>query len=125
MGKLDLTGSLPPYLQVADAVSSEIAAGVYAPGDRLPSLNDLASRYGVAVGTVKSALGVLRDKSVVVTRHGSGTFVHPDVDPEALEPIGGTGRSLATDVAEVLSLLHDISRRLTAIEDKLSVRLPD
>ncbi|PKW13909.1 GntR family transcriptional regulator [Saccharopolyspora spinosa] len=120
MGKLDPKNPQPPYLQIAEDLMSSIRNGALSPGDSLPSYNTLATQYGVAVGTVRSALDVLRDRSVIVTRHGTGSFVHPDLDIATLPPsIDRPVAVQAADLAEVLRLLHDISERLAVLESRL------
>ncbi|RAS57102.1 regulatory GntR family protein [Lentzea atacamensis] len=119
MGKRDPNDARPPYLQVVDLITRAIGAGEYAPGDQLPALHVLAETYGVAVGTVRSALNMLRDKDIVVVRPGSGTFVRSDLNPADLaEPLPPTRSG---DLGEVLRLLHEISGRLADIERRLPV----
>ncbi len=45
------------------------------PGEKLPSGNELAKRYGVARMTVQQAIRLLRDEGLIVSRQGSGVFV--------------------------------------------------
>lgn len=52
-----------------------IAAGELQPGARLPPERDLATGYGVAYLTVRRAAQVLRERELIVTVHGKGTFV--------------------------------------------------
>jgi len=63
------------YLRVADDIASRIASGELAPGARLRSERDLAEYYGVSYGTVRRAMQVLRDRGLITTIHGRGTFV--------------------------------------------------
>jgi hypothetical protein len=44
-------------------------------GDRLPTVRELAQRYGVPTGTVAKAVDVLRADGVIVARHGRGLYV--------------------------------------------------
>jgi DNA-binding transcriptional regulator YhcF (GntR family) len=62
-------------MQIANALRAAILTKQLAPGEQLPSGNELAKRYGVARMTVQQALRVLRDESLIVTRQGSGVFV--------------------------------------------------
>lgn len=61
------------YLQVADAIAARIADGriTY----RLPSERALAQELKVAYMTVRRAMEVLRDRDLIITRQGRGTFV--------------------------------------------------
>jgi GntR family transcriptional regulator len=63
------------YRRIADALRVAIESGDLAPGDKVPSETELMSRYGVAGGTVRQAIGVLRGEGVVVAEHGRGVFV--------------------------------------------------
>ncbi|MBW1603388.1 GntR family transcriptional regulator [Streptomyces sp. JJ66] len=64
-----------PYMRVLDALAAEIRAGQYAPGERIPSEADLCERHGVARETARRAVRVLRERGLVVTEWGKGTFV--------------------------------------------------
>ncbi len=63
------------YLRVADDIAARITSGELAPGARLRSERDLAAYYGVSYGTVRRAMQVLRDRGLITTIHGRGTFV--------------------------------------------------
>ncbi|ROO50872.1 regulatory GntR family protein [Micromonospora sp. Llam0] len=67
--------------QVADALKVRIDSGDWLPGRKLPGEVTLAQTYGVARGTVRAALDVLREEGRVVTFAGRGTFVTPDPKP--------------------------------------------
>jgi GntR family transcriptional regulator len=63
------------YMRVADDIAARIASGELAHGARLRSERDLAEHYGVAYGTVRRAMEVLRERGLITTIHGRGTFV--------------------------------------------------
>jgi GntR family transcriptional regulator len=46
-----------------------------APGARLRAERELAEHYEVAYGTVRRAMEVLRERRLIETIHGRGTFV--------------------------------------------------
>lgn len=117
MGKLDPNSPQAPKFQIADDIVGAIRSGTYAAGDPLPSYKALATDYGVAIGTVQSAIAVLRERGIIVTRHGTGSSVHPDLDTEKLP--GQVGQQVvvpAADLSEALALLHEINERLKAVE---------
>ena len=60
-------------MQVADNIEVRIEAGEIS--HRLPSERDLAEEYGVAYQTVRHAMKLLRDRGLIITRQGRGTFV--------------------------------------------------
>jgi DNA-binding GntR family transcriptional regulator len=72
---IDTSGPELVYLQVANHLAARIDSGEFAPGTRLPAERDLAAYYGVAYDTVRRATAVLRDRGLIVTVHGRGTFV--------------------------------------------------
>jgi DNA-binding FadR family transcriptional regulator len=63
------------YEQVAEQLASDIRAGRFAPGERLPSERDLARTLEVSRASVREAIASLQVQGVVETRKGSGTFV--------------------------------------------------
>ena len=63
------------YLQVADHIAGRIAAGELQPGARLPAERDMATEYGVAYDTIRRATAVLRERGLITTIVGRGTFV--------------------------------------------------
>lgn len=63
--------------QVANAIAKAIADRQLAAGDALPSSRDLAGHFNVARNTVLSALAVLSDDGLIVTKPGMGSFVAP------------------------------------------------
>jgi DNA-binding GntR family transcriptional regulator len=72
----------PAYEQIADDLRAAIKEGRLQPGDRLPTERDHAGRYGVAVGTYRQALSVLRQEGWLATHKRHGTVVlRPDVSP--------------------------------------------
>lgn len=64
------------YMRVADHVAARIAAGELRSGVRLPGERELAEEYTVALGTARRALVELRERGLVVTLPGKGTFIN-------------------------------------------------
>jgi DNA-binding GntR family transcriptional regulator len=65
----------PAYLNIANALSDQIGAGVYRAGDQLPTEPQLRAQYGVSPMTVRRAINILLDRGLVTTTQGKGTFV--------------------------------------------------
>jgi DNA-binding GntR family transcriptional regulator len=63
------------YVRVAEDIAARIASGELTPGTRLRAERELAEHYGVAYGTVRRAMKVLRERGLVKSIHGRGTFV--------------------------------------------------
>ena len=56
-------------------MTDRIAAGVYRPGDQLPTESQLRDEFGVSPMTVRRAVNILLDRGLVTTTQGKGTFV--------------------------------------------------
>lgn len=93
----------PKWRQIADEIAAKIAEGVYAPGERLPSVQALVNEGKGAIATVHRAYQALEAEGLVRTTQGSGTTVlGPEDAPQAvltgaarLERLRRTGRPLA------------------------------
>ncbi len=67
------------YLQVADALTARINGGQYPV--KLPSEYALAEEFGVSYITIRHATTILRQRGLIASVHGRGTFVAPDHRP--------------------------------------------
>ena len=63
------------YGWLAATLRSRIVHGEWAPGGALPAEATLARDHGVALGTIRQAIGVLVKEGLLERIHGSGTFV--------------------------------------------------
>lgn len=75
MTKMRSGGALPAYLQIAELLSREIAAGIWPDGSRLPTEANLAAKLGVAIGTLRKALAIIEKRGLLERIQGSGTYV--------------------------------------------------
>jgi GntR family transcriptional regulator len=73
---VDPLGADFAYVQVANHIAVRIEAGEIT--HKLPAERDLAREYGVAYQTVRHAMKVLRERGLIITRQGRGTFVVRD-----------------------------------------------
>jgi GntR family transcriptional regulator, phosphonate transport system regulatory protein len=60
---------------IAATLTSDIGAGHYRPGDRLPTEAALSARFGVNRHTVRHALAALAERGLVHSRQGAGVFI--------------------------------------------------
>ena len=65
----------PLFQQLVDAVKKAVATGALAPGDRLPSVRELAADLLINPNTIAKAFRELESEGVTVGRAGTGTFV--------------------------------------------------
>ena len=63
------------YLAIAEAIATDLSAGVLVPGDRLPPQRELADRLGVALGTVTRGYAEAERRGLVHGQGRRGTFV--------------------------------------------------
>lgn len=83
---LDLKSGVPFYRQIIDQVKSAIATGRLGPGDRLPTVRQLAVELSINPNTVSRAYTELELTGLVETQMGSGTFVgQRRVEPDDVE----------------------------------------
>lgn len=108
----DYSDPRPVKVQIADDLRKQVASGKYAPGDKLPPVREMASRYGVVTGTVRDALDILRRECVLQTRSTRGTYV---LDPEAAK-----AETAEEMVRRLASTLDDALHRLDKVEERLS-----
>jgi DNA-binding GntR family transcriptional regulator len=66
---------VPLYMQAADYITGQIASGKLRVGARLPSERDLADQWGIAYQTVRRAMKELRERGLIASVIGKGTFV--------------------------------------------------
>jgi GntR family transcriptional regulator len=65
----------PLYSQLAAVLREAITSGELAPRQMVPSETSIMGEQGVSRGTVRKAIGILREERLVVTLAGRGTFV--------------------------------------------------
>ena len=73
--RVDRDGEVPVGTQLAWRLRELVSAGTLHPGDRLPSVRELAIEAGVNVNTVRSVYGRLEHEGLVRSEQGRGTFV--------------------------------------------------
>lgn len=76
--KWEIHSDRPVYLQLMDLIQNAIIAGIYAPGERLPSVRELAQEAGVNPNTMQKALSELERSGIVHSRRTSGRFITED-----------------------------------------------
>ncbi|MEU8022600.1 GntR family transcriptional regulator [Micromonospora haikouensis] len=69
------TDERPLYVQLADLIAKRIESGELQPLKPLPSELRLQQEYGVARGTVRAAIALLRERGLVMTMPQRGTYV--------------------------------------------------
>lgn len=68
----------PIYTQLLEQIQMRIVCGVYAPGERLPSVRELAQEAAVNPNTMQKALAELERTGLIYAQRTSGRFVTED-----------------------------------------------
>ena len=72
---LDYRDTRPIYAQIADGFRDQILAGVLSPGDKLPSVRDLAAELAINPNTIQRSYRQLEMEGWIATVPGKGCFV--------------------------------------------------
>jgi GntR family transcriptional regulator len=75
--QLDKRSPVPFYRQIVDMVLAGIAAGTIAPGEKLPTIRELAVRMEVNPNTIAKAYSQLQLLGALDNQQGTGVFVRP------------------------------------------------
>jgi len=117
--ELDKKSPVPFYRQIVDMVLAGISTGRISPGDRLPTIRDLAVKLEVNPNTVVKAYSLLENLGTLDTQQGSGVFVKAqpvsaltaDDRRRAIETICrdfvGRAQMLGIQTAELISYLQN------------------
>lgn len=74
----NLDNDRPIYLQIMEKIQHDIIAGIYGPGDKLPSVRELALDASVNPNTMQKALSELERNNLVYSKRTSGRFITED-----------------------------------------------
>ena len=104
---LDYRDARPIYSQITGGVIDQIRAGILQPGDKLPSVRELASQLAIDPNTIQRAYRELESDGWICTVAGKGCFVCAPADA----PIPGRQELLAEfDRITAALLLSGVSR---------------
>jgi GntR family transcriptional regulator len=87
--KLDKSGMVPLYRQLAQMVAKRIEGGFFSEGARIPSEPELMRRFGVSRVTVRLAMDDLFKRNLIVRKQGMGTFVKKKVMTQEVDDLFG------------------------------------
>lgn len=75
----NLNSDRPIFMQIIEILQLDIVSGKYAPGDKLPSVRDLALEAAVNPNTMQKALSELERSGLVFSQRTSGRFITEDI----------------------------------------------
>jgi DNA-binding transcriptional MocR family regulator len=99
------------YEKLADEIGEAVRRGVFAAGERIPSVRQASQQHGVSIKTVLHAYALLEGRGLIETRPQSGYFVRERALPKAISAHATKAPAPATEVDVsrlVLSTLRSI-----------------
>lgn len=74
----NLDSDRPIFIQILERIRIDIISGKYKPGDKLPSVRELASEAAVNPNTMQRAFAELERTGLVYSKRTSGRFITED-----------------------------------------------
>gem|GEM_PF-75442 len=115
--KLDFDPNIPIYLQIMNFVKKLIVRGILKPGEKIPSVREMAIHLGVNPNTVQKAYEELESEGVIFTKRGQGNFVNEATEivtqikekmlREIFERQKRELQELGLDVSEIINFLKE------------------
>lgn len=112
-----LTSDRPVFIQIMEKLKQDIVTGLYSPGDKLPSVRDLAGEAAVNPNTMQRAFSELEREGLVYTKRTNGRFITEDLklidqlkEQMALDAITGflsSMQQLGFSKRETLALIEE------------------
>lgn len=122
--RLEPSSGVPITRQLVDQIRSHCASGTLSPGDRLPSVRQLAQHLAVNQNTILRVYERLTAEGLIERKQGDGTFVADRLPPgrlkaqrellrQEVERLARRAADLGTDAAEVHKLLDEAIEHLS------------
>ncbi|RRB03977.1 GntR family transcriptional regulator [Larkinella rosea] len=73
--RIDENGKTPKFQQIVNGIIAQIEAGIFKPGDRLPSINETSAEYYLARATVEKAYCILLKSGHITSLYRRGFFI--------------------------------------------------
>ncbi|WP_080054380.1 GntR family transcriptional regulator [Spirosoma aerolatum] len=73
--RIDENGKTPKFQQIINGIIAQIEAGIFKPGDRLPSINETSAEYYLARATVEKAYCNLLKSGHITSLYRKGFFI--------------------------------------------------
>ena len=77
--KLNINSETPVYLQLRNEIIKGIALGEVNPGEKLPTVRDMAKQVGLNPMTVNKSYQILKEEGIVKTEGRNGVTVREDI----------------------------------------------
>jgi GntR family transcriptional regulator len=97
--RIDTRSGLAPYAQLVQQVKQALRLGWLQPGDKLPTVHEVAARVAINPNTVQKAYKELEQEGLIVGRPGQGTFVQRSLSQSTPASLSVLGRRLERWIA--------------------------
>jgi GntR family transcriptional regulator len=97
--RIETTSGLAPYMQLVQQVKQALRLGWLQPGDKLPTVHEVAVGVAINPNTVQKAYKELEHEGLVVGRPGQGTFIQRSLSQATPTDVSGLGRRLERWIA--------------------------
>jgi len=120
--QLDLSTGVPVYRQLIDQVLGALSAGTLNPGNRLPTVRQVAVDLAINPNTVVRAYKELEIRGILTTQQGTGTFIAerpaPSDDGERLRKLYVLAGEVAARAGAAGFTLDELIERLAELRDE-------
>lgn len=100
----NLNSDRPIFIQIVERIEMDIISGKYKPGDKLPSVRDLAAEAAVNPNTMQKVFTELERTGLVFSQRTTGRFITEDTS--MIDELKST---LAKDkITELLSFMQQL-----------------
>jgi GntR family transcriptional regulator len=123
---VDTASGLAPYLQLVQQVKQALRLGWLQPGDKLPTVHEVAATVAINPNTVQKAYRDLEREGLVSGRPGQGTFVQRSLSQSTPASVSALGRRLnrwieaaraaGLDDDGIMDLVHATMRQFSAAD---------
>ena len=110
----------PIYAQLIEQIKVGIVVGAFPPGERLPSVRDLATEAGVNPNTMQRALAELERDGLVYSQRTAGRFVTEDKEMIGKAKRGLAERHIKTFLAAMLRLGYQMDEIAALLRQETS-----
>ncbi|MBR6332730.1 MAG: GntR family transcriptional regulator [Dehalococcoidales bacterium] len=97
---LNYRDSAPIYAQIKENLRHQIISGILTPGEKLPSVRELATQLSINPNTIQRAYNELELEGFIVSVLGKGNYVSSDFthDPKKIEKLKDTLKKTADEL---------------------------
>lgn len=113
MVHLDYRDASPIYAQIVEGFRGQIREGILLPGDKLPSVRELASQLTINPNTIQRAYRELESEGWIVSVSGKGCFVGdavPTENEKLLEEFDRVTAALLASGTDVEALIRRLQQ---------------